>query len=125
MLSAAAWRRLAGLATVLLIASCYVPSPPTPGPDLPNADKLLHVLAFFGVTLAWRLGGVSALGSAGIALALILVTEIGQAILPTGRSAEVFDAVADGIGIALGLGLATRIGTWAVRTSAGKESALG
>lgn len=121
MLGGRAWRHLGTAAALLLIVGCYVPSPPTPGPEIPNADKLLHGLAFFGIAISWRLGGMSVRRVLLLSLLLIGATEIGQAVLSTGRSAEIADALADLAGVGLGLCAAPRAAPWAVRGRPGQE----
>ena len=123
MFTRATWRRFAWLGTILVVAACYVPAPEVPGPDLPQADKLLHVVAFLGIGLAWRLAGLTARRVLLVGVMLILVTELGQAVLPTGRSADVFDGLADALGLGLGLLLAGWTHRWAVRPAEAADRA--
>lgn len=118
MLSRGVWRALAWLGTAILLVLCYAPTPEVPGPDVPHADKLAHVAAFFAVALAWRLSGLSVRGTLLVGILLILVTEIGQALLPTGRQGDVMDALGDLAGILAAILAAPRLRAWAVRRAA-------
>ena len=109
------WRVLAWLGTITVILLCYLPAPSLPSPGLPHVDKFEHVLAFFAIGLAWRLSGLSVRSVLLLGLGVILLTEIGQALLPTGRTGDVLDALSDAAGLAAGLLLAPRIERWAVR----------
>lgn len=106
--------------TLAVVVACWIPSAWLPqfgglggGGRLPGgSDKWVHALMFAGVGLLWvrvaedRLGLVVAGG-----LALALLTEAGQAVLPVGRSMDVLDGAADVLGLALGAGAAW----WAAR----------
>lgn len=81
-------------------------------------DKLAHVGIFglFGTILAWSLADRrDGLGTMRMALAFLIgaaggaLDEVHQIFVP-GRSAEVWDAVADAAGVAAGLFLFNRIG---------------
>lgn len=115
MLSRTVWRWLAWSGTLLVVALCYAPAPDLPGPDVPNLDKLAHVVAFLGIGLAWRLSGLAPRRVLLLGLGLVLLTEVGQAVLPTGRTGDVVDAAADALGLVVGLWLAPRVAPWALR----------
>ena len=117
MLTPPTWRRIAWLGTIVVVVLCYVPPPDVQGPDLPHGDKLAHLLAFAGIGLAWRLSGMGWRRVLLLGVALIALTEIGQAVLPTGRSADWMDALGDAAGVVLGLLVADRCRSWAVRTA--------
>jgi VanZ family protein len=81
-------------------------------------DKLAHVgiYGLFGALLAWSLADRrDGLGTMRMALAFLIgaaggaLDEVHQIFVP-GRSAEVWDAVADAAGVAAGLFLFNRIG---------------
>lgn len=86
-------------------------APNTAVPSVSMWDKLEHAGAYLGLTLLgvwsfraapWRLaGGLFALG---------VGLEIAQATMGWGRSGDVLDALANSVGIALGLGLARLVG---------------
>jgi VanZ family protein len=78
-----------------------------PTRDLPSVnlwDKAEHAVAFFGLTFLgvwamprWRLRVAAAM------LALGVVIEIAQAVMPLGRDGDIRDAMADSVGILIGL----------------------
>ena len=81
-----------------------VPSPPTPIPF----DKLVHVGLFAGFGLMWMCASRAALGrrTAGVfgtGLLFAVATEAGQRALPYGRTVSALDALADAVGLALGV----------------------
>ena len=82
---------------------------PTPSAPLP-LDKLVHAGMFLCFGALWmgalrgpprtRTGRVVILG-----LLFAAATEVGQGLLPTGRTPSVLDAGADMLGLLLGIGL--------------------
>ncbi len=100
-------RRLpAVLWTLGLLASCLVPGVYVPNVPILSVDKLVHIGLFLVFGLLWlalypaRRGAVVVWG-----LGLAVAIEVLQQTLPIGRSGEVFDAVADALGLALAVGL--------------------
>jgi hypothetical protein len=82
-----------------------------PGPSLQgpgHLDKLVHGLVFavcaYSVTRAW-LGERSLLTLALLLVLFAVFTELAQIYIP-GRSGDVFDVLADGIGVTVGIVLA-------------------
>ena len=75
-------------------------------PLFPQADKLEHLLGY-GILPGWGAllyARTSSLVRVAIGLvAYGIAIEIAQALFTTGRQAEVLDAVADAIGVALGI----------------------
>ena len=115
------WLRLAALALPLVVVEVGSLA----GGDrvnqlaevLPGADKVLHTLAFFGLSLlvqwAARRWSASGVGSAGVAMGLAAVAvadELAQAFQPA-RHLDVADLAASLAGIGLGLGWAHRQGS--------------
>lgn len=106
--------------TLLVLAGCWFPRDRMPLDEsrsgrwrVPNADKLAHVAMFAGFGLLWvraqaRPGRAAWVVAAGIALAAI--TELGQASPVVNRDADPLDALADAIGVGLGVVAALRIG---------------
>jgi VanZ family protein len=96
-------RRLLFAAVVLLsVVVLFTPSSRTPT-LLPGLDKVVHLGLFATLALTGRLAG---LPRAGLALGLAAyagMSEVLQALLPLGRTADVRDAAADLVGVALGL----------------------
>jgi VanZ family protein len=106
------WPRIAGWIT--LGWTCYVLalvwgslSPIDLDTGMDNGDKLLHFLGYGGLAVGvpWVLRGRSWwLTWAGLSLAGAAL-EFGQWVLPTGRSADWRDGLANMAGVTLGLGL--------------------
>lgn len=78
--------------------------------DVPAADKLAHFGLFFVQAALLRFAGLSGTAAAFAALVLGAVDELHQAFVP-GRSPDLLDLVADGLGAVLG---AWAVG-WAAR----------
>ena len=85
----------------------------SPGPRFKLKDKVAHVVEYsvLGVLLFWGIGftasrsrGVTFLFLVAVGAAVAGLDEIFQSAIP-GRRTDVFDWVADAIGIALGAGL--------------------
>jgi VanZ family protein len=102
----------------------YLSSQANPLPFLPTSffthDKLLHATEYagFSAVLAWGLDRVSGLGLRGAAMvagaaasAYGLTDELHQAFVP-GRSADVFDWIADTTGALAGALLAFAVLRW-------------
>ena len=100
------WWVVMGLLWVaIIVAGCFAPSQPDVG--VLGFDKVLHISAFAG--LAFWFGAVYEkrrhLLIAALLITLGLAIEIAQG--QTGyRSGDMFDLIADTIGVALGIGLA-------------------
>lgn len=104
------YRILAVLWTLIVIAGLSIPGRDIPHAALFEFDKLLHVGIF--VVFAWlwmravdsitrlRAGGVFAFG-----VIFAIMSEVYQGMLPFERSADPMDALADTIGIVLGIAL--------------------
>lgn len=118
---------LATLWTALLLVACWLPrramSVVEGSPSFLqaiHADKLVHAGLFFGFSSLWSLAysgrSVAAIAVSGIALAVI--TELGQATTLVGRDADLWDGLADAVGVALGL-LFVRV--WLARISPEKR----
>lgn len=97
--------------SLAVLAACSVP-----GDELPDAsylplshDKWIHVFMFVGVGWLWVRAEprrVWAVALGGIAFGIGI--EIWQTLLPIGRSADPFDALADVVGLAIGITLGLR-----------------
>ena len=93
---------------LLCIVLSMGPPPPIPA-EVPDGDKLGHALAYallsawavmiFRTRRAW-------LRSAAALMALGVVIEIAQGTLTDNRSGDPYDALADALGILIGLGVA-------------------
>lgn len=128
---ARAWLALWGLALLVVAVGSLLP--PSALPDAPRvSDKLVHVAMYFVLMAAavqlfgsWRALLAAALGLVGFGLAL----EFAQGTLTTTRSFEWADALANALGVVLGLGLAAtplaRTLLWFERRLAGADAARG
>ncbi len=99
------------VALMVLVAVVSL-GPPPASPDVPNADKWEHLTTYAGLALVavqiFRPG--RPLLVAGLALVLLgVLLEVGQGTLTTDRMMDWRDAVANTIGVGLGL-LTSRTG---------------
>jgi len=101
------WLGLWGLAIAVVIAVCLMPPPPLPPlPD--NSDKLEHLLAYFllAAGAVQLFAARRALLSAALGLvALGIGIEFAQGLLTATRAADPLDALANTVGVTLGLGV--------------------
>jgi hypothetical protein len=67
------------------------------------ADEAVHGGTFFGFAIAWGLTRLRPRWIAASGLALAIVTELVQPMLPWPRTAQLGDVIADACGVALGL----------------------
>jgi len=94
---------LAGGMTVVTLGALFWPAGATPVWTPVIWDKLPHMGLFFLLTVAWRWTGLKTRWVLAIVLALIAGSEIGQEVLPIGRAGDVWDALADSVGMAVAL----------------------
>ena len=107
---------LAVVWTLVILVLCWTPADWLPveetggqGWGLPHKDKLVHAGIFFIFSVLWlaatgeKRGRFAWVAGAGIALAV--VTELGQNLPFLRRDGEVADALADGVGVLVGLWL--------------------
>jgi VanZ family protein len=81
----------------------------SPGSDTPHvaiSDKLVHATLFAALALTGVLAGVPAVALASALVAYAGISEVLQARLPINRDGDWHDALADTIGVAIGLLLA-------------------
>lgn len=106
------WLGLWLLGIGIVVGVCLIPGPDLPSMP-PNADKLEHALAFFVLSacaVQLFLPGRPLL-QAMIGLVLLGVgIELAQGMFTIDRSADPLDALADGVGVLLGL--ATALTPW-------------
>ena len=91
-----------------VLALCSIPGASLPRVRLLTADKLAHIVMFAALGWAWlrafpERAGAILLGGTGFAV----FTELWQHTLPIGRTGDPADAVADGLGLALAVGVWT------------------
>ncbi len=100
-------RRLVALLwTVGLFASTLTPGQYVPVVPIVSFDKVVHIALFFGFAMLW-LGLYPArrrdvfLGGLAVGIAIELL----QHVLPIDRTGDVYDVVADTVGLLLALGV--------------------
>jgi VanZ family protein len=91
--------------TITMFIGCSLP-----GEELPDMsggrDKWLHIIIFVGFGLLWRLTGRSAWWVIIAGTLYGILIEIWQALMPLGRSGDVYDAIGDTVGTLIGVLLA-------------------
>lgn len=97
------WAAFAGAVLVQLVV-LYAPSGPGAGP-FPHSDKVVHVTVFLVPVFVALAAGMTRWLVVAVFGAHAVVSEVVQAwVLPT-RSGDVWDVVADLVGVSLGVGL--------------------
>lgn len=101
-------RRLAIAWTVLIAVACTIPGNQVPDLELRlfSPDKIVHVLMFLGFGALWMRAAPDRPGAVvagGVAFALAI--EVWQTVLPIGRFGDPYDALADFVGLAIGVAL--------------------
>lgn len=98
------WRILAILWTFGIIAACSIPGRSLTPSGLFEFDKLIHAVFFAGFGLLWLLAAQTPLRIrlrrvllAGLALAVL--TELYQGLLPFERFPDPYDALANAVGL--------------------------
>ena len=95
---------LYALAALILLALCVAPTEDLPDPG--TGDRFEHTAAWFVLTAAgyvlapWRRWAIPA-----FALAYGAAVEVIQGLTPTGRHGDSLDFLADGLGVALAVGV--------------------
>ena len=114
--------------TLLILVLCWTPPRHLPASEtapsffkFAHADKVIHAAIFAGFAILWRraTSPSSAVVIAVSGVALAVITELGQATPIVGRDADLWDAVADGTGVAVGLTAAA----WLFRRPAASATA--
>lgn len=97
-------------AVVLHLLVLYLPRVPgAGGVQVPGADKVGHVVVFALVVAAALWVGLPARWVVPLALAHAVVSEVVQHLWLSGRSGDVWDVVADVLGVALGWAVGSRL----------------
>ncbi|MBM6400866.1 VanZ family protein [Phycicoccus sonneratiae] len=110
------------LAVVLQLVVLYLPRDPGPLP-FPQADKVVHLTVFLLPALLGLLAGLPARWVVGVLAAHAVLSEVVQATLLPVRSGDPLDAVADLVGVGLGVLLARVVGPRVARRASGTTSA--
>ncbi len=110
------WRSVvAWLWTALILVACWTPGRHLPMNEvpsgfrhLPHVDKLVHASMFGGFGLVWMAARPSRRRWQRIllfGLLLAVLSELGQGLPIIDRDPDIWDALADGVGLMLGMGL--------------------
>lgn len=92
--------------SVVMLIGCLWPSSGLPT-DLTIRDKWLHTAIFIGFGFLWRLTGRSTGWVIGVGLAYGYFIEVVQGLATfLHRSYDLYDALADALGVLIGVGLA-------------------
>jgi VanZ family protein len=91
------------LVVLVSVVVLFSPASATPSGLPPGADTLTHLVLFAALAWTGRRAGLPVGGLAVGLVAYAVASEVLQAVLPFGRSADPLDAVADVVGAALGL----------------------
>lgn len=104
LLAAIAW-------TIIMFIGCSLPGENVPE-SISNRDKLTHIAIFAAFGFLWRLTGqsVGKVLLTGILYGVLI--EIWQAVMPINRSGDLADAVADTVGVCIGILLALPVGRY-------------
>lgn len=101
----------APLWTLLIVGLCSIPGTELPDVPVLHLDKLVHLSLFAVFAVLWliRRPRVGFVYVAIFGAALAIVTEPYQGWLSLGRVPDPFDAVANLVGLAIGIALGTRL----------------
>lgn len=102
------WTVLFALAILVQLIALYLPNPPSGG-GVPGADKAVHAAVFLAPALLGVLAGLRPVLLAPLLLAHAVVSELVQHFLLPGRGGDPWDAVADVVGVAIGLAIGSAL----------------
>ncbi|MGW5365448.1 VanZ family protein [Actinopolymorpha pittospori] len=120
--ASAAWWVAFLLACAINLFGIYSPRQPGPEATFAYEDKLAHMLIFAAVAWTGRQVRLPTGWLVGILALHAVVSETVQATLLPQRSGDVFDAVADLLGVLLGIGLAQILSARGRRPREGREA---
>ena len=100
-------RALLAVTVVVQLVVLYAPRAPAT-PSIPDVDKLVHAAVFGAVAWAAVRCGFPARLVAAALVAHAALSEVAQHLLLTQRSGDPLDALADTVGVLLGLALGRR-----------------
>ncbi|MGY3127785.1 putative membrane protein [Agrococcus sp. UYP33] len=96
------WLVLFALAIVVQLLGLYAPRAPSGG-GLPGVDKVAHAAMFLAPALLGLLAGIRPVVLAPLLIIHAVVSEVVQHLVLAERSGDPWDAVADIVGVAIGL----------------------
>lgn len=95
------WRLAFGVALAVQLIAVYAPVGPG-GPEITGLDKVVHILIFFAPALVALMIGLRARWALGILALHAPVSELIQHFALPQRDGDVFDVMADLMGVVLG-----------------------
>lgn len=95
------WRLAFGVALAVQLIAVYAPVGPG-GPEVTGLDKVVHILIFFAPALVALMIGLRARWALGILALHAPVSELIQHFALPQRDGDVFDVMADLMGVVLG-----------------------
>lgn len=98
-----AWRVAFGLAALVNVVAVYAPSDAGGGELFPSADKVGHLVLFALVALTGARAGLPLVPLALVLAVHAVTSEVVQEVALAGRAGDLWDAVADLAGTAVGL----------------------
>lgn len=96
------------LAVVVQLIALYLPNPPSGG-GLQGMDKVVHAAIFLAPALFGVLAGLRPVVLAPLLIAHAVASELVQHTLLPGRGGDPWDAVADVVGVAIGLAIGSAL----------------
>ena len=108
MISQSTYRIPLAVTFVVALIVLFTPASGVPS-SFQHSDKIIHCILFAALAYTSRLAGIGWVKTALWVSAFAVMSEFLQAILPLGRSGSAADALADVVGIALGLVAASRV----------------
>lgn len=99
-----AWAAFA-VALLVQLAVLYSPSTPDGTPQVPGLDKVVHATIFLLPALFGVLAGIRPLRLAVVLVAHAIASELVQHLVLPERLGDAWDALADIVGVALGLAI--------------------
>jgi VanZ family protein len=103
---------LASAWTIVILVLCLLPRAWLPAegnvtsaPKIPHMDKAIHAVLFAGFGFLWGRAGGSRRSGLILAVGLLLAvgTELAQGLPSVARDPDVFDALADAVGLVAGI----------------------
>ncbi|MFT4604581.1 MAG: VanZ family protein [Rhodothermales bacterium] len=100
---------MAVLWTLGILSAVFLPGSYIPEYELSSLDKVAHFVLFGGFAGLWMLALGDNLPRAALYIIVLgvsygILTEVGQTLMDGGRHGDPLDAVADGVGVLVGVG---------------------